>query len=513
MQYYPVYFNLQDSRCVVVGGGAVAERKVLELLGAGARVTVVSPDMTVELKSLAETGRLTWVPRTYAPGDLSGAFLAIGATDDRAVNEQVWEEARARSLPVNVVDDPQHLNFITPAVVRRGDLAIAISTGGKAPALASRLRQQLERTIGDEYGELVEIAGEMRDATAHETDPQRRKELRYQVVDSDALDLLRQGDPAAARERAEQIVSDAGGSQATFLEARVGNTPLFRLHRLTADLPSSIQVLVKAEWLNPSGSIKDRPAVSILRRAVATGELTPGGERRLLDSTSGNMGIAYATFCAARGIGVTLTVPGNASPERLSILRALGAELVVTDPLEGSDGAAVIAHKLATEHPDRYYYANQYDNPANWSAHYRTTGPEILTQTRGQVTHFLAGLGTSGTFVGTGRRLKESNPAIQLIAVQPDAPLHGLEGLKHMATAIKPGIYDEGMADRTVTVATELAYETALRLAREEGLFVGVSAAAAVAAALEVARTLASGTLVVILPDAGFKYLSLNFWK
>ena len=297
------------------------------------------------------------------------------------------------------------------------------------------------------------------------------------------------------------------------LEARVGNTPLLPLKRVTADLPPSVQVLAKAEWFDPSGSVKDRPALYIIRQALQTGALDPASGQRLLDSTSGNMGIAYATFCAARGIGVTLVVPGNANPERLAILRALGAEVIVTDPLEGSDGAIQEARRLAAEHPERYSYANQYDNPANWQAHYSTTGPEILAHTGGRLTHFVAGLGTSGTFVGTGRRLKAYNPAIQLVAVQPDAPFHGLEGLKHMATAIKPGIYDETLADRTVTVSTEAAYAMTLRLAREEGLFVGVSAGAAVSAALELARTLTEGIVVAILPDAGYKYLSESFWK
>ncbi len=295
------------------------------------------------------------------------------------------------------------------------------------------------------------------------------------------------------------------------LESRVGNTPLIRLTRIATGLPSSVQVFAKAEWFNPSGSVKDRPAANILRDAVETGKLDRG--RRLLDSTSGNMGIAYATFGAPRGVGVTLAVPGNASPERLSILRVLGAELVLTDPLEGSDGAILEARRLAMENPDRYYYANQYGNPANWQAHYLSTGPEIIEQTNGQVTHFVAGLGTSGTLTGTGRRLKEYNPDIQLVAVQPDAPFHGLEGLKHMHSAIKPGIYDERLADVNLSVNTEEAQRMTLRLAREEGLFVGISAGAAAVAALEVARTLAEGIVVAIFPDAGFKYLSERFWK
>ena len=295
------------------------------------------------------------------------------------------------------------------------------------------------------------------------------------------------------------------------LEARVGNTPLLRLNRLTTGLPDSVQVFAKAEWFNPSGSVKDRPAANILRDAVENGKLDGG--RRFLDSTSGNMGIAYATFSAARNIGVTLAVPGNASPERLSILHTLGAELVLTDPLEGSDGAILEARRLAETYPDRYHYANQYNNPANWQAHYLSTGPEIIEQTNGGITHFVAGLGTSGTLVGTGRRLKEYNPDIQLIAFQPDAPFHGLEGLKHMPTAIKPGIYDESLADMNLSVNTEAAQAMTLLLAREEGLFVGISSGAAAAAALEVAQTLTEGVVVAIFPDAGFKYLSERFWK
>lgn len=299
-------------------------------------------------------------------------------------------------------------------------------------------------------------------------------------------------------------------AQPDSLEARVGNTPLVRLNRLAADLPDTVKVFAKAEWFNPSGSVKDRPAANILREAVDSGKLQG---RRLLDSTSGNMGIAYATFGAARGVGVTLAVPANASPERLSILSALGAELILTDALEGSDGAILEARRLAEAEPDRYYYANQYSNPANWQAHYLSTGPEIIEQTNGEVTHFVAGLGTSGTLMGTGRRLKEYNPNIQLVAAQPDAPFHGLEGLKHMETAIKPGIYDETVADINLGIDTEEAIKMVLRLAREEGLFVGISAGAAAVAALQVARTLTEGVVVAIFPDAGFKYLSERFWK
>jgi S-sulfo-L-cysteine synthase (O-acetyl-L-serine-dependent) len=299
-------------------------------------------------------------------------------------------------------------------------------------------------------------------------------------------------------------------AQPDSLEARVGNTPLVRLNRIGVGLPPTVKVFAKAEWFNPSGSVKDRASANILRNA-AENNLLAG--RRLLDSTSGNMGIAYATFGAARGVGITLAVPANASPERLSILNALGAELVLTDPMEGSDGAIMEARRLAETQPDHFYYANQYSNPANWQAHYLSTGPEIIEQTNGEVTHFVAGLGTSGTLMGTGRRLKEFNSAIQLVAAQPDAPFHGLEGLKHMASAIKPGIYDEKLADVNLGIDTEASQKMVLRLAREEGLFVGISSGAAAVAALQVAQTLERGVVVAIFPDAGFKYLSERFWK
>lgn len=290
------------------------------------------------------------------------------------------------------------------------------------------------------------------------------------------------------------------------LEAHVGNTPLLPLRRITASLSPRVQVLAKAEWFNPGGSVKDRPALSILESALLKRELTP--DKRLLDSTSGNMGIAYATFGAALGVKVTLVLPANASPERISILRALGAELMLTDPSEGSDGAIRTARKMAGERPDLYYYANQYDNPANWRAHYHTTGPEIVSQTGGSITHFVAGLGTSGTMMGAGRFMREYNSAIKLIGVQPDKAFHGLEGLKHMETAIQPGIYDPAFTDRIIQIETETAYEMVRKLAREEGLFVGISSGAAAAAALQVAAELEDGVVVMLFPDAGYKYLS-----
>jgi cysteine synthase B len=292
----------------------------------------------------------------------------------------------------------------------------------------------------------------------------------------------------------------------TGLEALVGNTPLLALRRVTAGLKPGVQVLAKAEWFNPGGSIKDRPALQILHSAIQEGLLT--SEKRLLDSTSGNMGIAYATFGAVLGVKVTLAVPSNASPERITVLRALGAELFLTDPLEGSDGAIRKVRQMAQEDPERYFYANQYDNPANWQAHYLTTGPEILQQTQGKVTHFVAGLGTSGTLTGVARCLREYNPDVRILAVQPDSPYHGLEGLKHMKTAIQPGIYSPSMPDRILEVSTEDAYEMVLRLAREEGLLVGISSGAAASAALRVAASLEEGVVVTVFPDAGYKYLS-----
>jgi cysteine synthase B len=290
------------------------------------------------------------------------------------------------------------------------------------------------------------------------------------------------------------------------LEYTVGNTPLLALRRVTAGLSPRVQVFAKAEWFNPGGSVKDRPAFNILRTALANGDLIPG--KRLLDSTSGNMGIAYTTFGAAMDVPVTLVMPANASSERIAILRALGAELVLTDALEGSDGAIRTARRMAAERPDLYFYANQYDNPANWQAHYLTTGPEIFQQTGGRITHFVAGLGTSGTLTGVGRYLRQYNPHVTLIAGQPDGSFHGLEGLKHMPTSILPGIFDPRLPDRTLEISTEAAYEMVRRLARLEGLFVGISSGAAAVAALQVARQLDQGVVVTLFPDAGYKYLS-----
>jgi S-sulfo-L-cysteine synthase (O-acetyl-L-serine-dependent) len=296
------------------------------------------------------------------------------------------------------------------------------------------------------------------------------------------------------------------------LTAHVGNTPLLPLRRLSRGLSPRVKVFAKAEWFNPGGSVKDRPALNIIRTALANGDI--GNGKRLLDSTSGNMGISYATFGAALGFPVTLALPASASPERISILRTLGAELVLTDPTEGSDGAILTARQMAADKPDLYWYANQYNNDANWQAHYKSTGPEILCQTDEHVTHFVAGLGTSGTLMGTGRYLREQLSNVKIIAFQPDASFHGLEGLKHMPTAIRPAIYNPSFADETLGIVTEDAHAMILRLAREEGLFVGISSAAAALAALKVAGQLEEGVVVTLFPDAGYKYLSdKSLWE
>lgn len=301
---------------------------------------------------------------------------------------------------------------------------------------------------------------------------------------------------------------------ATDMDSLIGSTPLLGFRRITAHLPDNVAIYAKAEWTNPGGSVKDRAAANIIRQAERSGELTR--DKVLVDSTSGNTGIAYAMLGAARGYRVRLFVPANASPERLAILRAYGAELVLTDPLEGSDGAIMAVREVVAAEPDRYFYANQYNNPANWQAHYQTTGVEIWQQTHGRVTHFLAGLGTSGTLMGTGRRLRQYNPQVQVISLQPDSAFHGLEGLKHMPTAIKPGIYDEALADRNLPISTEATHEMARRLAREEGYLVGVSSAAAMVGALHIADELAArsepGLIVTLFPDNAYKYLSESFW-
>ncbi|TMI72867.1 MAG: cysteine synthase family protein [Bacillati bacterium ANGP1] len=291
----------------------------------------------------------------------------------------------------------------------------------------------------------------------------------------------------------------------------IGNTPLLRLARITQELPQRVEVYVKAEWFNPGGSVKDRPVRQIVLDAERDRRLGP--DRTILDSSSGNAGIAYAMIGAARGYRVHLVVPGNVSEERKRILRAYGAQVEYSDPLEGSDGAILVARRLSERGPDRYFYADQYNNPSNPRAHYETTGPEIFAQTAGHITHFVAGLGTSSTIVGAGRRLRELAPTVQVVAVEPDSGLHGIEGLKHMDSAIVPGIYDPSVHQRKISVRTETAYALAKRLAREEGLLVGQSSGAAVAGALEVARDLEEGVIVVVCPDGGDRYLSTALWR
>ena len=288
----------------------------------------------------------------------------------------------------------------------------------------------------------------------------------------------------------------------------IGNTPLIRLSSFEVDL-RNVELYAKAEWRNPGGSVKDRAAARMILDGERSGALTR--DRIILDATSGNTGIAYAMIGAARGYRVRLCVPENVTPERKRILKAFGADVVYTDPMQGSDGAIIRVKQMYAESPDLYFYPDQYNNAGNWRAHYDTTGPEILEQTGGRLTHFVAGLGTSGTFVGVGRKLREVNPAIKLISVQPDSPLHGLEGLKHMETAIVPGIYDPTLADQDLGVSTEEAFELTRRLARE-GVFVGISSGANLAGALRVARGTSDAVVVVVFCDGGEKYLSERLW-
>ena len=303
------------------------------------------------------------------------------------------------------------------------------------------------------------------------------------------------------------------------LLGRIGNTPLVRLHSLTEAMPG-VQILGKAEWANPGGSVKDRAASAIVLDAERRGLLRFGqrgsGAKRLLDATSGNTGIAYAMLGAALGFPVTLCMPSNVSPERKKYVDIYGAEVAWTSPADGSDGAIRRARELVEAEPDRYFYADQYSNEANWRAHYYGMANEIWAQTEGQATHFVAGLGTSGTFMGTTRRLRELNPKIRCISMQPDSPFNGLEGLKHMETAIVPAIYDPTLADENLTMETERAYAMAKRLARTEGMLVGVSAAAAAAASLEVAeresRAGREAVIVTVLCDSAEKYMSERFW-
>jgi cysteine synthase B len=300
---------------------------------------------------------------------------------------------------------------------------------------------------------------------------------------------------------------------------RVGNTPLVRLEKIAADFPG-VQLLGKAEWANPGGSVKDRAALNIVREAERNGELRPG--RILLDATSGNTGIAYAMIGAAHGFAVKLCVPANVSLERKRILQAYGADILFTDPNDGSDGAIRKAQELHVADPEKYFYADQYSNDANWLAHYHTTANEIWNQTEGRITHFVATLGTSGTFVGCARRFRELNPKIRLISLQPDSPFHGLEGLKHMATAIVPRIYDASLADQDIGISTEDSYAMLKRLAREEGLLAGISSGAAVVGCRQIARDLRDSgwfeqhreaVIVTVFADAADKYLSERLWQ
>src|SRR5271166_2555645 len=294
---------------------------------------------------------------------------------------------------------------------------------------------------------------------------------------------------------------------------RIGNTPLLRFDRLTSNLPG-VTLLGKAEWHNPGGSVKDRAASNIVAEGRRSGQFTPG--KILLDATSGNTGIAYAMLGAAEGFPVTLCMPQNVSAERKKILSAYGANILYTDPGDGSDGAIRMARELAAKHPDLYFYGDQYSNDANWQAHYHGTANEIWQQTEGQITHFVAMLGTSGTFMGTTRRLKELNPTIRCISLQPDSSFHGIEGAKHMASAIVPKIYDPLLADENLEIATEDAYAMARRIARECGLLLGISGAAGIVGSLRVAEQIEPGrepaVVVTILCDSGDKYLSERFW-
>ena len=305
------------------------------------------------------------------------------------------------------------------------------------------------------------------------------------------------------------VVAVQSGTQARSVLELIGNTPMVRFRRIGAELPG-VELLAKAEWYNPGGSIKDRPALNMILDGERRGLLTK--DKILIDATSGNTGIAYAMIGAERGYRVTLALPKNASVERKQALLAYGAELVLTDPHEGTDGAQRHVRKLVDADPNRYFYPDQYNNNANWKAHYETTAMEIWRQTEGRITHFVTGVGTSGTFVGVTRRLKELNPAIRCISMQPDAPLHGLEGLKHMATALVPGIYDKSLADEQIEIATEDAHRMVLRLAREEGYLVGVSSGANLVAALNVARRQKDAVVVTIFCDSAAKYLSESFW-
>ncbi len=303
---------------------------------------------------------------------------------------------------------------------------------------------------------------------------------------------------------------NGAGDSRTDVSSLIGNTPLLKLTRVTRSVPH-VEVYAKAEWMNPGGSVKDRPALWMIRTALSRGELRPG--KRILDATSGNTGVALAMIGASLGIGVTLCLPANASDVRKRALQAYGAELVLTDPLAGTDGAQRRAREIAAANPDLFVYLDQYNNPSNWRGHHETTGPEILRQLQTPISHFVACLGTTGTLVGTARRLREAHPDIRIVGVQPDSPLHGIEGVKHLASALVPGIWDPSAVDEQIFVATEVAQSHARRLAREEGLLVGTSSGAVLAACLALAERIERGTIVTVFPDAGDKYLEQRYWE
>jgi cysteine synthase B len=306
-------------------------------------------------------------------------------------------------------------------------------------------------------------------------------------------------------ERLDLTALSAGG-----ILGLIGNTPLLRIRMFEDDCPG-VEIYGKAEFLNPGGSVKDRPALRMILDGEAGGHLTR--DRIILDSTSGNTGIAYAMIGAARGYRVRLVMPTNVSRERKELVSAYGADVVYSDPLEGSDGAILAARAMHAADPDAYFMPDQYNNSSNWQAHHDTTAPEIWEQTGGRITHFVAGLGTSGTFVGVARRLRRLNPAVRCISVQPDQPWHGLEGMKHMATSIVPGIYDPSIADEDVGVGTEEAYAVTRELGRREGILAGHSSGAALVAARDVARRIGTGVVVTVLCDGGDRYLSGGLYR
>lgn len=308
-----------------------------------------------------------------------------------------------------------------------------------------------------------------------------------------------------------ETISTSGTRIGTSVLELIGNTPLLSFRRVGADLAPGVRIYAKAEWYNPGGSVKDRAAMAMILDGERRGLLTK--EKILIDATSGNTGIAYAMIAAERGYKVRLAMPAHASIERKQSLQAYGAELLLTDPTESTDGAQRFVKRLVDENPEKYFYPDQYNNPENWKAHYNTTAPEIWNQTDEKITHFVAGMGTSGTFMGTTRGLKNFNPSVQCISMQPDGPLHGLEGMKHMESALVPGIYDPALADGMVEVSTEDAHKMVLRLAREEGLLVGVSSGANMVAALNVASKLKEGVVVTVFCDSAAKYLSESFWQ